>query len=105
MGGGMAIADDDSIVVGFPTFSPINTRGNKFIKITGGNILKLEGNGVTTPQSKSFQDIRKQLGRGKGRIPYLGSAVASGAVYLYCHKMIFSFNDRMVQCFMFFFIF
>lgn len=87
MGAGMAVADDDSIVVGFPTFSPINTRGNKFIKITGGNILKLERNGVTTPQAKSFQDMRKQLERGKGRNPYLGSAVASGATHLYWHLL------------------
>ena len=85
MGAGIAVADDDSIAVGFPTFSPINTRGNKFIKITGGNILKLDGNGVTTPQSKRFQDMRKQLGRGKGRTPYLGSAVASGGANLYWH--------------------
>ena len=83
MGAGMAVADDDSSVVGFPTFSPINTNGRKFIKITGGNILKLEINGVTTPQSKSFQDFRKQLGKGKDRIPYLGSAVASGATNIY----------------------
>ena len=89
MGAGMAVADDNSSVVGFPTFSPINTNGRKFIKITGGNILKLEINGATTPQSKSFQDFRKQLGRGKSRSPYLGSAVASGAtnIYLQCFKM------------------
>ena len=83
MGAGMAVAGDNSNVVGFPTFSPINTNGRKLIKITGGNILKLEINGVTTPQSKSFQDFRRQLGREKSRIPYLGSAVVPGATNLY----------------------